>query len=567
MPLLQLTRRLAGRTTNIDLTDLPAERVIAQGRLALCVLSLIAVNIDPTDPIEYARTALSLLSAYLAFAAGLVTVTLKTTVTPRWRVVTHVVDVVVISSLLALTSGSASPFFAFFTFALLAATLRWNWPVVLSTAGVLASVFLLVVLTQQPAAASLQPNDPDLNRAIIRGAYLVVTGAMLAYVSAYRERTHERLLRLARWSAAEKGDAQPAFARALAHAASVLDSPRILVLWDEEEEPDTNLAFWSHGTYRRWKEPPGIYQLAVSNDLEGATFFLATPHSNIVQTAQGSLKVSSPIVDSRLVSEFEIGQVTTSAFQGTLCKGRLFVLGQSTWSDHQLLLAEVIAARIGTELDREALQVQTEQATVVRERSRLVRDIHDGLLQSLTAANLQLKLLADHSTNDVRSKLDAVKSLLGNEQRRVRRIVQTTRDGSQTSPAFRLDTDLRQLLSETAQNWNCKIPLKVSPPDASVSSALGVQVSFMIVEAVANAVRHGNASEVHVVVELTHDHLNLTIRDNGRGFQKIARYAGRSEADHTMPGSIHSRVVDLQGSLNLRNSQRGAELHINIPTT
>jgi signal transduction histidine kinase len=202
----------------------------------------------------------------------------------------------------------------------------------------------------------------------------------------------------------------------------------------------------------------------------------------------------------------------------------------------------------------------------MRERSRVIRDIHDGLLQSLTAAGLQLRLLADHAAAESRSKLEMVKDLLANEQRRIRTIMQST-DDKQAAPAFRLDSDLRQLLGESARHWNCEIALDVTPVDASIPSSLGVQLSFLIVEAIANAVRHGGASQVNIDIQAADNHLGLVVGDNGRGFHKTARYAGESGAEYPTPKSIRSRVLELQGSLDIVTSGRGAELQIRLPVT
>src|SRR5436189_167198 len=84
--------------------------------------------------------------------------------------------------ILSLTEGSVSPFLAFFTFTLLAATLRWDWPGVLATAIVLVVVLLAVSIQASSSPTVPEIADFDWNRAIIRAAFLMVAGAMLAYV-------------------------------------------------------------------------------------------------------------------------------------------------------------------------------------------------------------------------------------------------------------------------------------------------------------------------------------------------------------------------------------------------
>src|SRR5947199_8789280 len=115
------------RLTSADIFNAPAERVIAQGRLLLCALATLAVQFAPTQPMQYAAAAELILWVYFAFAAILVALTRYRFLSPTIRWLIHLVDILMISELLALTEGPTSPFFVFFTFALLAATLRWQW--------------------------------------------------------------------------------------------------------------------------------------------------------------------------------------------------------------------------------------------------------------------------------------------------------------------------------------------------------------------------------------------------------------------------------------------------------
>jgi signal transduction histidine kinase len=87
------------------------------------------------------------------------------------------------------------------------------------------------------------------------------------------------------------------------------------------------------------------------------------------------------------------------------------------------------------------------------------------------------------------------------------------------------------------------------------------QLSFMLTEAVANAARHGGASNIEVAMEKANGHLDINIRDNGRGFGCLA---GHKHEDQ--PASIRERVRALGGSLNVTSFPDGAELAIRVPT-
>ena len=127
MRLLPLSERLAylARLTHADIFNAPTEGVIAQGRLLLCALSLLAVTLEPTEPSQYAQVTVLTVLGYLAFSAVLVGLTRYRFLSLRTRQAIHLTDLVIISVLLSLTGGLTSPFFIFFTFALLARVCRF----------------------------------------------------------------------------------------------------------------------------------------------------------------------------------------------------------------------------------------------------------------------------------------------------------------------------------------------------------------------------------------------------------------------------------------------------------
>src|SRR5436309_2644597 len=121
MPLLRLSRRLARaeRITAADLFDAPAERVIASARIFLCAMSLVAVQVDPSQPARYATAVTAILWTYFAIACAVAFITSRQR-PRRWLVrLIHFGDILATLLLLLLTEGPGSPFFAFFTFVLL----------------------------------------------------------------------------------------------------------------------------------------------------------------------------------------------------------------------------------------------------------------------------------------------------------------------------------------------------------------------------------------------------------------------------------------------------------------
>jgi len=572
VPLLRLSDKVkrSERVTRGDFLDIPADRVIAQGRLVLCALSLIAVHFDPLQPSQLAMPAYTALQAYFAFAAVIVFIGLRFRAPPEAQYAVHLADIAFTSILMFLTEGPTSPFFLFFTFVLLSATMRWNWQAVVATAAIMA----LVLLVTTPWVGTPPGSDPDdvadeLTKDLIRGAYLVVAAAMLAYVSAYRERRRVRLEMLAGWAAHDLLHKQsPTLEKTLAQAAKVFEAPRAFAIWEESEEPFVNVASWQEGNYGQMREGAGSLRDPIRPKYKGLAFLTEDATSSLVLTARYPLWIEPPLIDSGLMARFHIHSVVSAPFAGTTCSGRVFILDRGNWSDDHVLLIEIVASRVGMELERQLLQLRTEQTALAQERVRLTRDLHDGILQSLTAAALQLKLSTDAPGQSL-SRLDTVKQLLETEQRRIRSFVNDTLPKTTFSNEILLSRDLQHLLLESGRHWDCATSLIVEPHDTRVSNALGVQLSLMLGEAMANAVRHGGASKVDVRIERTGNLLLIKIHDNGRGFgQDPARFDHEGLAvAGTGPVSLRERVGELGGSLTTATSPGGAELTIRVPVS
>jgi signal transduction histidine kinase len=243
----------------------------------------------------------------------------------------------------------------------------------------------------------------------------------------------------------------------------------------------------------------------------------------------------------------------------------VFLLDRDSWNHKRLQLMKITASRVGTELERQLLQIRAEQTSVVQERQRLFRDLHDGLLQSLAAAGFQIKLLSEGSADGIASRLGTLKELLAKEQNRIRAAIEEDRQRP-AGEELALNGHSHEMLSQAARPWNCATSIKVTPVDAKLPRGLFDELPFIFNEAVANAVRHGRASRVDVSIHRTDRQLIVCIRDNGLGFAGASAAVQRSGpvVPPIKPGSICERVRKLGGSVSVRGTENGTELTITM---
>src|SRR4029453_10102189 len=146
-----------------------AERLITAGRAVLAGFSLVAIWLDPSEPARFARVAYLLLIAYLAWS--LVAAAVAWTVPPPawWLLLSHAIDIAMFSLLVFVTAGPSSPFFVFFVFALVSATLCWGWRGTAITGALLLAVY---VALGAHSVLVLRGEGFDLSRFVTRTSYL-----------------------------------------------------------------------------------------------------------------------------------------------------------------------------------------------------------------------------------------------------------------------------------------------------------------------------------------------------------------------------------------------------------
>ena len=162
-----------------------------------------------------------------------------------------------------------------------------------------------------------------------------------------------------------------------------------------------------------------------------------------------------------------------------------------------------------------------------------------------------------------------MRQLLVGEQRRIREVMGRTSTRNEREREVTLNTYLQTILAETAKHWNCKASLSVDPPDAMANATLCVHLSLMLGEAVANAVRHGQASMIKVSMHQSCQDLTVNIRDNGHGFggESFSYEAEFLATAKLGPLSLRERVQELGGQMRMKSSSKGVELQIKLPLT
>jgi len=249
--------------------------------------------------------------------------------------------------------------------------------------------------------------------------------------------------------------------------------------------------------------------------------------------------------------------------------GRLFLLnGRRAFRREDLMWFERVARHVGPSVENIFLLRHLRARAIEGERSRISRDLHDGILQTLLSIEIQLDVLRRRITGSpehTASGLANLQQTVKNESAELRHMVTDLR------PLRVQSADLIDLMRGFAERYRNESALALDVLIDSVELHAPDRVCreiFQIYrEALNNIKKHAKAS--HVVVKLSQDdsRLVLVVDDNGEGFSFAGRFTG-DELDRLRLGpiSIKERTRTVGGVLTVEsNPGHGARLTIEVP--
>lgn len=551
-----------------------AERLLAASRALLASCSLFAVWFDPTEPAKYVAITYSLMVGYVGYALLLVFLAWRSDVTlVRARLFTHCIDLAIFSLLIYVTEGApTSPFFVFFLFSLVCGTVRWQWQGTVWTAAVALPLFVSSGLYSSEIL-----HDPsfDLNPFVNRSVYLVVATVLLSYLGAYQSWLSDELFKLAAWPRTTSHDARLLVSTILEHAGTMLNTPRILLVWEDPDEPWLNWVTWEPNSFTWTQESLSRFQTLVAEPLREVNFLCLNaqgPAPTILQTpttevAHWQGRPLHPDFQAHVAAK----AVLSFRLLSDSLDGRVFFFDKSSMTSDDLMLGAIVAREMTSRLDQFYLLQRLQRTAALEERIRLARDLHDGLLQSLTGAALQLETVqrvVDKDTQAARERLGDIQRLLATEQRELRFFIEELRPPGANVNV--LDGNLRSRLVDLVERmtWQWRIPVDLQldgeiPP---LPGSLTREIYHILREAVVNAARHGQARTIQVKFAMVTDKIQMLVTDDGRGFPFRGRYSlAELVAKNIGPATLKERLVALNGDLQIDSTDTGSRLFITLP--
>lgn len=238
--------------------------------------------------------------------------------------------------------------------------------------------------------------------------------------------------------------------------------------------------------------------------------------------------------------------------------------GRESLSDDQIVgltaVASQAAVALGT-VDRVKL------LAIEQERNRIARDIHDSVAQSLFGTVFTLdaciKMLPDH-VDVVHKELVDLRNLAEQVRQEVRHSIFDIWPSELTLEQFKLD--LHKYVAHCSGSNDFQVDFTVGGDFDGLSPSIRRSLYRVTQEALANVAHHAEVKSARVSLYVEPDEVQLSIRDQGKGFDtKIALARVHSRDKFGLRG-IRERVEGLHGEFEvLSQIKQGTQLLVRIP--
>ncbi|MGG1629864.1 sensor histidine kinase [Rossellomorea sp. NRS-1567] len=200
---------------------------------------------------------------------------------------------------------------------------------------------------------------------------------------------------------------------------------------------------------------------------------------------------------------------------------------------------------------------QVEELTLVRERNRISGEIHDTVGHKMTALLVQLQVareLLEARPETSKQKIQLCEGLARETLQEIRLSVRTLKDDDQLQSFV---TTVRKLLEDYQVMTGLTSSFSVKGDVSNIPISVQLDLTRVIQESITNAVRHGQAKECSVRLEIFETKVEISIQDDGTGAGEVNPGFGLKH--------MRDRIHEHGGATVFESSKEGFLVKATVP--
>jgi signal transduction histidine kinase len=229
---------------------------------------------------------------------------------------------------------------------------------------------------------------------------------------------------------------------------------------------------------------------------------------------------------------------------------------RALFTDADQDLIETFAGHAAVAIENARLTERSRELTVVEERNRLARDLHDAVNQTLFSVALTADaaaLLVDSEPKRAKDQLQTVRELARGAMDELRSVIFELRPADVASDGFA--ETLRKHVDVLRRIYEVDIELELEgawplSPLAEREVVLEREIFRIVQEAIGNALKHSGAERVSVRLATPDHRVLVAVADDGSGFDPAGPQAQR----HLGLVSMRERAESIGGDLRIESA-------------
>lgn len=274
--------------------------------------------------------------------------------------------------------------------------------------------------------------------------------------------------------------------------------------------------------------------------------------------------VAAPVLDHGTTTAANVlGPAIGGVFAFGISRGYLRLLQDAT--ERERLVASLRRAQQESADLQDELALAQRHSGVIAERTRIARDVHDTVAQSLSSIRLlaHAELPATHEAREARA-LRQIERLASESLADVRRILAALVPTQLEDDA--LAVALTRMLERVREETGLSTAVHVDDSLPLLTTEVEVALLRTAQSALANVRQHAAASRIAVSVIDAGDSVRLDIVDDGTGFDVDAwEESTHAPSSSFGLGFVRSRVRELGGELDVESSPAGTVVSVRLP--
>ncbi|MCK9875234.1 GAF domain-containing protein [Frankia sp. Ag45/Mut15] len=251
--------------------------------------------------------------------------------------------------------------------------------------------------------------------------------------------------------------------------------------------------------------------------------------------------------------------IASQVTSGALVLGRR--RGSGLFTDEDLELAAAFAAHVALALELARSRAARGRLSLLEDRDRIARDLHDHVMQRLFAVAMGLQgLAASEERSERAERMNTYVEDLDETVREIRQTIFELRGRSTPATGSGLRAKILGIIDDMADAFGFTPRLHLDGPvDSAIDATVGDHLTAVVRETLSNAARHATAHTVEVTVRAADGQVTVDVVDDGVGLGETTRRSGLA--------NLRSRAEGLGGTFRLDCPPGGGtRVHWSVPT-